>query len=65
MTIVDIAKFVRQTRKKLGLTQDKFARLVGVKRSTVTNYELGEINPSAEVLLRIQALDNKNDTVCQ
>ena len=56
----NISKLVLDTRKKLGLTQDKFAQLLGVKRSTVANYEINKIKPSADVLIQIQELGKQS-----
>ena len=56
----NISKLVFDTRKKLGLTQDKFAQLLGVKRSTVANYEIDKIKPSADVLIHIQELEKQS-----
>jgi transcriptional regulator with XRE-family HTH domain len=52
------AEYVKTIRKKLGLTQLQLAELVGVGRSTVGNYELGEIKPSADVFIKLQSLDS-------
>ena len=62
---MNIAKYIKQIRGNIGLTQEKFAALVGVKRSTITNYEIGKIKPSADVLLKIQSLDKDLNSSCQ
>lgn len=48
------AKQVRTIRRRLGLTQIELADLVGVRRNTVTRWELGVmgIRESAAILLK-------------
>ena len=36
---------IRKLRKSLGLTQEKFAERLGIKRNTVANYEIGRNEP--------------------
>lgn len=51
-------------RKKLGLTQKEVAKRVGIARTTYTNIELGDKNPSLEVALRIkEALETEDDDI--
>jgi putative transcriptional regulator len=51
-------KGVTATRKKLGLSQTQFARLLGISVRTLHHWEQGKRTPSgaARVLLRIAAL---------
>lgn len=51
-------------RKKLGLTQKEVAKCVGIARTTYTNIELGDKNPSLQVALRIkEALKTEDDDI--
>ena len=52
-------EYIKKVREGLGYTQAAYARLLGVERSTVANYETAKIDPSARVLLKIMALDGK------
>lgn len=54
---MDYAKYVKDIRKKLDLTQQQLAEKIGVKRTTVGNYEIGVIKPSTDVFIKLQALD--------
>lgn len=42
---------IKILRKHLGLTQQKFADRLGLKRQTIASYEIGNIEPSASTLL--------------
>ncbi|UCE67222.1 MAG: helix-turn-helix transcriptional regulator [Candidatus Zixiibacteriota bacterium] len=55
---MDYAKYVKNIRKKLGITQEQLAERIGVKRTTVGNYEIGVIKPSTDVFVKLQALDS-------
>ena len=50
---------VREIRKKAGLSQDRFAFLIGVKPATLRNWEQGRRKPTgpAKALLRILEAD--------
>lgn len=52
-------RFVRSARKRLGLSQDDFARLIGVARYSVSDYETGRCQPSGALVLRIQEILSK------
>lgn len=41
---------LKEVRKALGLTQDKFSKELGVSKPTYVRYELGEIWPNATML---------------
>lgn len=41
---------IKQLRKTLGLTQQKFAERIGVKRNTVAQYEIGRNEPIDSVV---------------
>jgi putative transcriptional regulator len=53
---------VRVIRDRTGLSQDKFAMLIGVKPSTLRNWEQGRRKPTgpARVLLRILEADTEH-----
>jgi putative transcriptional regulator len=53
---------VRAIRERTGLSQDKFATLIGVKPSTLRNWEQGRRQPTgpAKALLRILETDTEN-----
>lgn len=64
-TLVPTRKFnvnpsadVVSVRKKLGLSQPKFAALMGISENTLQNWEQGRRKPTgpAKVLLRIAAM---------
>ena len=50
---------VREIRRKTGLSQDRFAYLIGVKPATLRNWEQGRRKPTgpAKALLRILEAD--------
>lgn len=52
---------VRAIREKTGLSQDKFAMLIGVKPSTLRNWEQGRRKPTgpARALMRILDFDTE------
>jgi putative transcriptional regulator len=53
---------VRAIRERTGLSQNKFATLIGVKPSTLRNWEQGRRQPTgpAKALLRILEADTEN-----
>ena len=57
---------IKESRKKLGLTQDELAKQLGVSRRTIQNYEKGEVIPETkrEILfksLKINLPNNFNE----
>lgn len=52
---------VKTIREKIGLSQTHFARLIGVSKRTLENWEQGRRHPTgpAKALLRILASDPK------
>ncbi|MCF6464166.1 helix-turn-helix transcriptional regulator [Clostridium sp. Cult1] len=48
-------------RKHLGLTQEEVAKKVGIARTTYTNIELGDKNPSLAVALKIKKVLKTED----
>lgn len=55
----NLAKKVKQLREKLGLSQEKLARLADVSNNTVINIEAGkQDNPTIDTLKKVaKALD--------
>lgn len=49
----DIAALVKELRNRLGLTQEQFAREVGVTYSTVNNWENAKRIPQPYLLQRL------------
>ena len=50
------AEALRKARKHLGMTQDEFARVLGVSQSTVQNWESGRTCPHRGTRARIHGL---------
>lgn len=48
-----IGKKIKALRKTKKLTQEEFAELLGIKRSSVSNYEIGRRAPHIKELQRI------------
>ncbi len=46
--------FMKTKREELGFTQAETAEKVGIARTTYTNIELGEKNPSFEIMLKLK-----------
>ena len=51
----DMARYTRRIRRRMGLTQDEFARRIHVSRETIRNWEQGTRCPTgaARALLRV------------
>lgn len=52
---------IKELRNKLNLTQDAFAKQIGVKRNTIGNYETGNRNPSDAIIFSICREFNVNE----
>lgn len=52
---------IKELRTQLGLTQQKFADKLGLKRQTIAAYEIGNIEPSDSTLLLICKEFNVNE----
>ena len=52
----DIAGTIRELRKRLGLTQEKFAARLGVAFPTINRWENGHSKPSPLALKQIETL---------
>lgn len=46
-------KRIKKLRMEVGLTQQKFADRLGLKRQTIASYEIGNIEPSDSTMLLI------------
>jgi transcriptional regulator with XRE-family HTH domain len=51
--LVDIGARIKEIRKSAGLTQQRFADRIGLKRNTVGNYEINLITPSDRTIADI------------
>lgn len=49
-------------RKNLKLTQEEFAKKIGIKRNTLANYEIGRNEPIDAVIFSICRVFNVNET---
>jgi DNA-binding transcriptional regulator YiaG len=54
-------KMVKQSRKKLNLTQVQLAPLLGVSPKSIKNYEQGIRKPSKAVLMLLDGLMKENE----
>lgn len=61
--LLQVADEVRNLRDKLGMTQRKFAKLVGKPQSTIARIENGKMNVSINVLNEIADATNQKLTV--
>ena len=52
---------LKQIRKALGLTQQKFANSLGVKQNTIAQYEMGRTTPSDAIINSICREFNVNE----
>lgn len=51
--VCNLKERIKELRKNLELTQQKFADRLGLKRQTIASYEIGNIEPSDSTLLLI------------
>lgn len=51
--MLQFGEALKQLRQRMGLRQDDVARMVGVERSTVANWERGAKQPSLETLVKL------------
>lgn len=54
---------VRAVRKKLGMSQDSFARQFGVSAATVRNWEQGRRRPEGPARVLLQVIDKEPEAV--
>ena len=48
-----IGERIKEIRKSVGKTQQAFADVIGLKRNTIANYEIGQIQPSDRTIADI------------
>jgi len=49
-------ELIAEKRKKLGLTQKELAELIGVKPSTISNYEIGLRSPQGKIAIKLSEI---------
>jgi|GEM_PF-764321 len=54
--MIQFGDALKRLRRKLGLRQDDVARMVGVERTTVANWERGAKQPGLETLVRLSKI---------
>lgn len=55
------AEQVRKIRKKLFLTQAEFAKILGVNKNTVCNWETNDFSPSIKMQKKIYQICQENN----
>ncbi len=60
--IQDMAKFARRVRKRLGFTQQEFARRIDVPQETIRNWEQGKRCPTGTAKALLRVLDKAPET---
>lgn len=50
MQKIDVGKNIREIRKSLGLTQEEFAKKIGLSRATVQHWEVNYTEPNLDAL---------------
>ena len=58
----DMAKFTRRVRKRLGFTQQEFARRIDVPQETIRNWEQGKRRPTGAAKTLLRVLDKAPET---
>lgn len=53
MDLKKIGKFLKALRKEKGITQEKFAEIIGVSARTVSRWETGSNMPDLDILIQI------------
>jgi transcriptional regulator with XRE-family HTH domain len=56
VVMIQFGDTLKKLRQRMGLRQDDVARMVGVERSTVANWERGAKQPSLETLVKLGQL---------
>lgn len=57
---MEIGGRIKEVRKAVNKTQQAFADIIGLKRNTVANYEIGNVAPSDRTIADIKAGDTFN-----
>ena len=50
---MDLGKKLKELRKSFNLTQEEFAKRIGVSRVNYTRYETGKVRPDYETVIKI------------
>ena len=58
----DMAKYARRVRKRLGLSQQEFARRINVSLETIRNWEQGKRRPTGAARTLLKVLDKAPET---
>ena len=58
----NMAKFARRVRKRLGFTQQEFARRIDVPQETIRNWEQGKRCPTGAARALLRVLDKAPET---
>lgn len=58
--IVAYGEILAELRKDKGLTQEEVAKLIGVKTTTISSYEIGQNYPTVSNLIKLSELYNVN-----
>ena len=58
----DMAKYARRVRKRLGLSQQEFARRINVSLETIRNWEQGKRRPTGAARALLKVLDKAPET---
>ena len=53
---MELKTLFKNTRKLLGVTQEEFAKIIGVSQASVCRYERGTSQPSAKTLIEVQKI---------
>lgn len=61
----DAARFVRRVRRRLGLTQQEFARRIDVPLDTIRNWEQGKRYPTGAAKALLKILDKAPEAALQ
>ena len=56
MNANEAAKFIRDARKRLNMTQPQFASALGVTKRTIIYWEQGEYAPDTRTILAIKLM---------
>ncbi len=61
-----VFNYVRQYRRKLGMTQEKLSEISGIGRTTISNIETERYIPGVDVALRLaKALNTRVENLFQ
>ena len=60
--MLDMARFARRVRRRLGLTQVEFARRIDVPHETIRNWEQGKRGPTGAARALLRILDKAPET---